>query len=337
MSRRRPAPPAALLAATAALLAAALAAAGAPLPAAAQEAPALDVRVDVAPRVVTLGDRVRVTVIVRHDEALLITAAPPARSPALQLIETIPAETAALPDGSLRTEAGFTFAAFGTGVLEPGELRVHWLRENGASGELRAPAPPFEVASALIGGGGDLRPLKPQAAFGDPPPGWARPAAAGGALLALALAAFLAARRLRRRPVPAPAAAPGRSEDGPEAVARRRLEELAASGALADGDYERFYGTLSIVLREYLRARFGFNAPALATPELARGMGGHGVGRWQTRLAGGLLDRCDAAVYAGRRPDPASADRDLTAAFEVVELSRGGGGAPAAAAGEGAR
>ena len=335
MSRRRTAPAAALLAAIAALAAAALAAAaGGPLPAAAQEAPALDVRVDVAPRVVTIGDRVRVTVIVRHGEALLITAAPPPRSPALQLIETIPAETAALPDGSLRTEAGFAFAAFGTGVLEPGELRVHWLREDGASGELRAAAPPFEVASALIGGGADLRPLKPQAAFGAPPPGWARPAAAGGALLALGLAAILAARRLRRRPAPAPA--PERGETGPEEGARRRLEELAAGGALADGDYERFYGTLSIVLRDYLRARFGFNAPALTTPELDRGMGGHGVGRWQARLAGGLLDRCDAAVYAGRRPDPASADRDLTAAFEVVELARGGGGA-AAAAGEGAR
>jgi hypothetical protein len=46
------------------------------------------------------------------------------------------------------------------------------------------------------------------------------------------------------------------------------------------------------------------------------------VERWQARLVGGLLERCDAAVYAGQRPDPASADHDLTVAFEIIELAR---------------
>ena len=47
-----------------------------------------------------------------------------------------------------------------------------------------------------------------------------------------------------------------------------------------------------------------------------------GVERWQARLVSGLLDRCDGAVYARRRPDPSSADHDLTVAYEIVELSR---------------
>ncbi|MYB42339.1 MAG: hypothetical protein F4X76_09185 [Chloroflexi bacterium] len=290
-------------------------------PAAAQRATPLEVRVDVTPRTVTLGDRVRITVIATHTEPLLLTADPPSRGDVLQLIEALPAETVTLPDGSLRTEITFTVAAFTLGAQDAGPLRVFWLRQDGSSGEVQAIPPTFEVASALLDDSGALRPLKPQAAFGEPPPGWVRPAVVGGSLLALALLGALAARWLRRR-TPAPAPPPEQLDLAPETFARRRLEALAGSGALARGDYERFYGTLSVVLRDYLEARFEFNATALTTPELDRSMGGHGVERWQARLAGGLLERCDASVYAGRHPDPGSADHDLTVAFEIIDLSR---------------
>ena len=47
-----------------------------------------------------------------------------------------------------------------------------------------------------------------------------------------------------------------------------------------------------------------------------------GFERFQALLVGRVLDRCDAAVFARRYPDPVSADQDLTAAYEIVELSR---------------
>ena len=320
--------------AVAALALAALAVLGAlaTAPAAAQRATPLELRVDVTPRTVSLGDRVRITVIATHTEPLLITADPPSRGDVLQLIEALPAETITLPDGSLRTEIAFTVAAFALGAQDAGPLRVFWLRQDGSSGEVQAIPPTFEVASALLDDSGALRPLKPQAAFGEPPPGWVRPAIVAGALLALALLAAVAVRWLRRR-TPAPAPPPEQHELAPETAARRRLEELAGSGALARGEYERFYGTLSVVLRNYLEARFEFNATALTTPELDRSMGGYGIERWQARLAGGLLERCDAAVYAGRHPDLGSADHDLTVAFEIIDLSRTGPPAGAGAYG----
>ncbi len=329
-----------LLAAIAALALAVLGVIGAfdAAPAEAQRPPAIQLRIGVEPRVVTLGDRVRITVIVTHTEALLITAEPPSRSDTLQVIEALPAETVTLPDGSLQTEVAFTVAAFTLGVQDPGALRVFWLSQDGRSGEVQALPPTFEVASSLLDDSGALRPLKPQAAFGEPPPGWMRPAIVAGVVLALALVAALGVRWLRRR-APAPAPPPERLERTPETAARRRLEELANSGALAGGDYEHFYGTLSVVVRDYLAARFEFKATALTTPELDRSMHGYGVERWQARLAGGLLDRCDAAVYARRHPDPGSADHDLTVAFEIIDLSSarpptvaaGAGAAPTAA------
>jgi hypothetical protein len=74
-------------------------------------------------------------------------------------------------------------------------------------------------------------------------------------------------------------------------------------------------------VRSFLQEEFGLGARALTTPELQQRMVALGVERWQARLVSGLLDRCDGAVYAHRRPDPASADHDLTVAFEIIELS----------------
>jgi hypothetical protein len=202
---------------------------------------------------------------------------------------------------------------------------LSWLRADGAAGSERLTPPPFEVRSALIGDGNELRPLKPQLPFGDPPAAWARPAMLGGGVAVLVLVAGGLAwwwRRRRAATAPREVATPMRVAEGPEAAARRALEELSMEGALARGEYERYYGTLSIVVREYLEARFAFVATALTTPELESRMTGQGIDRWQARLAGGLLDRCDAAVYARRNPDPASADHDLTVAFEIIEITR---------------
>ena len=286
----------------------------------AQEAP-LEVRVDLEPREATLGDRVRMTVTVTHADTLLITIEPPAPQQALVVVETVPAATSPVGDGRLRTEFGFTFAAFELGPVQPGAVRVLWLHEDGSAGSEVASPPPFEVVSALIGDGTALRPLKPQATFGDPPAAWLRPAIVAGAVAVAAILAGALVVRLRRR-APAPAAAVEPVEVGPETAARRRLEELAASGALEAGEFDAFYGTLSLVMRHYLEERFAFRATALTTRELESRMGAEGVERWQSRLAEGLLDRCDAAVYARAEPDPASADHDLTVAFEIVELSR---------------
>ena len=286
----------------------------------AQGAP-VDIRVDLEPRSATLGDRVRMTVSVVHTDAVLITAEPPEPREGLTVVETVPVVTIVLDDGRLRSEFGFTFAAFELGTMQPGLTRVLWLHEDGRSGATEVVAPPFAVFSAAVGDASALRPLKPQAEFGEPPAAWLRPAIAGGVAAAVLLFAALVVWRRRRRQ-PEPVAAPVVVATGPEADARRALEEIASSGLLQAGDFGAFYGTIAVVMRRYLEARFVFPATALTTSELDARMDDHGIARWQSRLAEGLLNRCDAAVYAGYEPDPVAADHDLTVAFEIIELSR---------------
>ncbi|MDO9443732.1 MAG: hypothetical protein Q7K37_00300, partial [Dehalococcoidia bacterium] len=169
----------------------------------------------------------------------------------------------------------------------------------------------------------------PQASVPGAPPVWLRPALIAATVLAVASAlGGLAwwALRSRRRPTAVAVTA-----HGPEERARAQLDEVRGL-ALDDGEaFQRYYGTISLAVRGYLGERFAFNAAALTTAELERRMTGHGIDRWQARLVAGLLDRCDAAVYARRYPEPVSADHDLTLAYEIVELGRPEEGAAAEA------
>jgi hypothetical protein len=210
--------------------------------------------------------------------------------------------------------------ALGDTQLQP--LRVTWLNAEGVTGEEFVPVPPLVVQSVSQPSDTELRPLKPQLAVAGAPPAWQHPALAAGVLVVLAVVTGLAYRRIRKRRATPELAPPPDEAATAEGVARRRLQELATVSPLARGDYDHYYGTISLVVREYLHERFTFGAHALTTPELQQRMVSRGVERWQARLVGGLLDRCDGAVYAGRHPDPASADHDLTVAFEIIELSR---------------
>ena len=128
-------------------------------------------------------------------------------------------------------------------------------------------------------------------------------------LLAVSGALFWAARAFSRRPkhviVQAPEVAAPPTLTGAEGII-----DLDPVGA---------YRTLSSVVRGALGARYGFPASSLTTPELKRRMEAAGVDRWQARLVGGLLEECDAVVYAGYRPAGERRNADLNMAREIVE------------------
>ena len=94
---------------------------------------------------------------------------------------------------------------------------------------------------------------------------------------------------------------------------------LTGAEGLIDSDPVGAYRTLSSVVRGALGSKYGFPASSLTTPELKRRMESAGVDRWQARLVGGLLEECDAVVYAGYRPAGERRNADLNMAREIVE------------------
>lgn len=284
----------------------------------AQRAP-IDATASVNVQSALLGERFRLVVTVTHPPDLLVSVEPPARSATLQLVEVVPAaRTPGAPTMTTRFE--YVLAAFALGDVTLPAQRVSWLNAQGETGSLQVAAPPLPVRARSAEDDTTLRPLKPQAEVGGAPLWWQRygpyalGVAAAGALLGYG------AHRWRMRPrriaIATSAVAPT------DENARARLDVLATANPLARGDYDGYYGTIAEVVRDHLESRFAFNARALTTAELQQRMVALGVERWQARLVSGLLDRCDGAVYAHRRPDPSSADHDLTVAYEIVELSR---------------
>jgi hypothetical protein len=138
-------------------------------------------------------------------------------------------------------------------------------------------------------------------------------------LLLLAVAAWQVRRRRRRRPEPV--AAPLELVATPEDRARAALDQIETDPR-TPAEYTAYYARIAEVVRSYLTERFDFPAFALTTTELQPAMLRNQLDRWQARLVGGLLSQCDFVVYAHYRPARERADADLTAAYEIVEISR---------------
>jgi hypothetical protein len=90
----------------------------------------------------------------------------------------------------------------------------------------------------------------------------------GGAIVLLT-AALLIRRAWRRRRVPAGVvAAVNIPKRAPDAVAIEKLTALRAAGNFAADGYRPFYFALTEIVREYLGARYGFDALEMTTTEV---------------------------------------------------------------------
>ena len=311
-----------------------LLAAGAPStgngPATAQEEPAARiVTANLSPSSATVGDRLTLTIDVAHP--LETTATGPGFGDdfgGLEIVD-IPQPSTAADGNEQRTTLEYVLASFRTGTVTVPPLEVTY-RGSGGSGSLTTPSRSVTIESVLPPDGDDtLRPLKPQLDIptGAPPP--IVPALYVGIFAALTAFAYVLIRRAAdARPVPPPVVEPPR---GPHDVARARLDELAAAGIAATNP-DLYYATIAATVRRYLSDRFGFPAYAMTRRELQRDMTRAGIDRWPARVTSNLLEQCDAVEFAGFRPPAERAAADLTAAYEIIDLTAPQTAAPEAPA-----
>ena len=271
---------------------------------------------------VTVGDRITLTIVVEHDEGLTLdTLEGAAAFGAFEVLAAEPPRERSLSGGRMETVLVFTVAAFGTGDLEIPAIAVPYSDAAGNPATATAPAIPITVASVIPPGESptDVRDLKPQLSVPGEAPAYLTPAlTATVTAFAVGLALLLARVLRQRRRAPAPAG----PQPLPEDEARAELERIAALRLPEGGTPKEHYRLLGSCVRRYLTGRYGFPAFALTTAELEGQMVGRGVDRWQARLVSGLLQECDDVRYGQYVPATARADADLTAAFEIVEMTR---------------
>jgi len=162
-----------------------------------------------------------------------------------------------------------------------------------------------------------LKDLKPPLLLPPEPARWQPWALGAAALLALAAALFWLRRRLERPPPPLP-------PPPPHSIALRALAALEDEGLLGRGEFREYYYRLSLILRHYLEARFGLNAPDRTTEEfLIEMQAGGRLADAHRELLGRFLEACDLVKFARARPAREEALQALaTARSFVSETSR---------------
>lgn len=284
----------------------------------AQQAPTI-AAVRITPDRATVGDRLELIIEVDHDGAFTVEGPGfGGNFGKLELIAIADPRTESR-DGVSRTTLGYTLAAFVTGAVELPPLPIRW---RGAAGEgaISTPAQRITIESVLTPGDDELRPLKPQLDIADPAPPPVVPIVYVAVFAVLtALGYVLVSRAIGARP--AGAAAASEIALTPAEAARASLDALAASDT-ARHDLPRYYATIAATVRRYLSERYGFPAYAMTRTELQRHMTREELGRWPARLTANLLEQCDAVQFAGFAPAPARAEADLTAAYEIIELTQ---------------
>lgn len=158
----------------------------------------------------------------------------------------------------------------------------------------------------------EISPLAPPRPIGGAESPFLRPALAAGAVLAAVvavLAAWGAARWVASRPRKA---VPPAEEAVPAVPALQPAEQLI------DTDPAAAYRYVAAAVRGAIGLRYGVPAAAMTSGEIRGRMEAEGIDRWEARLVAGLLEQCDAVVYAGYRPAPERRRADLVTAREII-------------------
>ena len=265
---------------------------------------------DVDTTLVTVGDRVRMTVTVEHAVGARVVWPDSLDLTPFELVgaQVVPPTT---EGGRARSSAILTMAAFELGELEIPSFGVQVLGPGEAAQTLSTDRFGIEVVSVGADESGDIRDIRG--------PLWMPVGVLTVSLWLLLVLAVLAAaygvyRRSRR------SGEEDVEESGPplrpaHEVALDALARIEASPLLERGQVKEYHIEVSEVLRTYVEERFHVPSLEMTTREVVDGLRGVGA---RVQFIDGLhrfLDQCDMVKFAKARPT-------LEASQEVLDLGR---------------
>jgi hypothetical protein len=269
------------------------------------------VRTDVDTTVVTVGDRISLTIAVEHAAS---SRAHLPDSIALEPFELLDAETlpVATSERGLRSSWTLTLAAFELGELEIPSLAVDVVAADGSVETLQTDRYGIEVMSVGADESGDIRDIR--GPLGIPIGAWQ---VLLWLLLPLLFAALLYAlvKRLRPRGGEVAHAALGDLRRPPHEVALEALAALEASNLLGQGQVKEYHIAASDILRTYVEERFRVEALEMTTREVLQGLADVGADAPFRVGLRTFLEACDLVKFAKARPD-------AEASHSALELGR---------------
>lgn len=199
--------------------------------------------------------------------------------------------------GSTQYENQYDLTTFTPGEYKLPQLTITYTSRNGSKEKLALPARTIVVKSLLTAEAKDIRDLKPLAKAPLNPLIYYL----AMAVILLAALAYLLYRKFWRKK--AGEAEPELPPLPAHVVALQKLDELATSDFLEQGEIERYFTALSGIVREYIENRFGAKAQEMTTQEfLERALRKLNLIREHRHLLEEFLVRSDLVKYARHIP-----------------------------------
>jgi hypothetical protein len=290
--------------------------AGAPRPA--PDAPTVNARVD--KNEARVGDVISLTVTAVSPRTIPVNLpAKPDLSPFEILDPDKLEEERDLGDGRVSRSFGLKVAAYEPGELTIPPVELTYIGKDGHVLTTRTAPVPVKIVSLLAN---EPEPQLKEAAA--PVPVLEQDltfAYIGGGLLAAGLGALLALylrRKIRAHAALRPPPPPRPVHE----IALEKLDRLGTVGFLENADFRPFYFQLSEVVREYLGARFGFEALEMTTEELVEELQRRGPRALVLGELEGWLSGCDLVKFAKVSPSATEARGALETAIRIVESTR---------------
>jgi hypothetical protein len=269
-------------------------------------------RTDVDTMVVTVGDRITMTVSVDHAVSAQVRLPDSLALGPFEMLGAQALPIATTEDGA-RSTWTLTLIAFELGELEIPPVPVEVVSPDGSVERLETDRYGIEVVSVGVDEAGDIRDIR--GPLGIPVGVWAMLMWMLAPLLLAALL-YVLVRRLRPRGQEVGRPALSDLRRPAHEVALEALAALESSSLLEDGKVKEYHIAASDILRTYVEDRFRVEALEMTTREVLAGLSNTGV---DASFRVGLctfLEACDLVKFAKVRPDAVTSQAAL-------ELGRG--------------
>jgi hypothetical protein len=275
----------------------------------------------------TVGDRITMTVTVEHPAGTRVAWPDSLDLAPFEALDARIAPTTQA-DGTARSTATFTLAAFELGELEIPSFDVEVVGTGGESETLSTEAWGVEIVSVGVDESGDIRDIRGPLSI---PMSLLRMLLLALVPLLLVALLYTLARRLRSRDEEPEPARPALERPAHE-IALEALAALEGSGMLERGEVKEYHIDVSDILRTYVERRFRVDALEMTTREVLQGLEREGVDDSFREGLSAFLDQCDMVKFAKVRPGPDQSRQVLELGRRIVQRSAPGTEAPMEAA-----
>lgn len=284
---------------------------------AAQASSEISVRSEINKGFVTIGERVRFTVLIRHSPEIRLLTVPEFPNPRdfeLKSVKDIPSRAEA---GFVITGRQFEVAAYGLGEFVIDEMPIQYADGSGKMAEVRTNRIYVTVESVDKSGKPkiDIRGIKGPVDL---------PVSLGG-LFALAGALGLSGCAglawyfwLRKKAAPVPE----ETLLSPYDEAYQALRRLFDSPLIREGKVKEYYFELSEIIRRYLERRFSFRATEKTTDEIAVEFKAIFLQETLKHAIRRFLEDADIVKFAKYIPEPREIVDMNKRAMEVLEKTK---------------